>query len=821
MIDYLMVTAMASEFEALQLQFPFSRQERAEDGTFYFRGHLNTPLEGEPPPEVVLLLIGATGRVPAAGAVAKAIGRWQPRNVLLIGVAGGVSGRVALGDVLVADQIVDISYRKVGTDGEDLGLASQAYRSSPALLAQARAVASGRWAAGIRTQHPEGGTPSVHFGPIASSDALVRDPEYLEQVRKSFRALIGIEMEGGGVAAMVEVASPRPEFLMIRGVADLVGPGKDDRWHGYAASAVATFAIALVELSRKGAAAGREPQIADPAPPSTGRAAASPIATPGWTRRGTLRMSRDAGAACLRVDEYAQAIQKLFQQARGEFCFGIFGHWGRGKTYLMKRVEVALQGTSQKYRCVWFKAWKYPTTPELWVHLYETLALAAESGSWLESRARTFRTNIVRHGLSPLFLGLLGLALMLVPLSAYLHLGTPARLLLEMVGVIGVLRIIKLFRGVKRTVADLSEKYLTVTRHSDRLGLQEVIGRDLTALLNGWIPLADDRDTFARSNQAWLRRISWPSLACLAFGVVLVAAAVTLAFWPSSEDLWIDMMRISMPSWLIWVVLPGWLLFALLVTVWVARSGKDVTRIALFIDDLDRCAPEQLLQVIESLKLLLEEPAISDRVQVAFLIEEEILARTIITKYRGLLSHERERAATYSEQRIVQENIEKLIIAHLRLPPLSAGELGELLDSFARPRAAPAPAVDGPVSHQVETRIPSPSHDSGNAERLAAPVSQQQGATEGFVYGVEEFEALRGALEILCKKEGAATLGPRALQSFLLRYQLARLLLSVRGAEPTPERLAHALANAWGTSPSRYFPGTGDADLDAVTLEVM
>lgn len=263
MIDYLVVTAVASDFEALQLQFPSSRQERGEDGLVFFRAHLDTPTEGGPAPEVVLLLIGAVGRVPAAGAVAKAIMKWRPRSVLLVGGAAGVPSQVALGDILVADQIVDISNRKVGTDGDDQAL--QAYRTSPSLLAQARAVASGGWAAGISAQRPDNGTPSVQFGPIASSDAVVRSLKDLETVQRRFRGLLGIEMEGGGVAATVEAASPRPELLMIRGVADLAGPEKHDRWGGYAASVVATFVIALIEASRTGAAADGKPQLAAPA----------------------------------------------------------------------------------------------------------------------------------------------------------------------------------------------------------------------------------------------------------------------------------------------------------------------------------------------------------------------------------------------------------------------------------------------------------------------------------------------------------------------------------------------------------------------------
>lgn len=822
-----MLTTEPDIFDALTRQVP--RSERSTSGHSEFNSFVYTQSKGRP--ACVFCLVDVHDDVSFVGAVANALKRWHPQRVLFVGAATGVPGRVKLGDVLLPEQIIEGSISLTVRQEETVQLSSTIFRTSTTLLAKAKAVAAEKiWTMGLPSGSMYRLTPEVHFGPMTSWTDRLQHRESLRPVQKKFPGLLGIDRVCSQLSVALTDSSPSPEFLMILGVESFVGDRIDPERISDARTAAIAFTLALIMDNRHAETVDGGPQDAVPltlSPGSPGAANPLPGISIGWTKNRDLQVSRDAETSCLRVDEYAKAISELFLKAHGEFCFGIFGHWGRGKTYLMKRVEATLHRASQKYRCVWFKAWKYPTTPNIWVHLYETLADAAEDGSWLDRRARTFRANIVRHGLSPLLLGLLGLALMVLPLSAYLHLGTPARILMEAIGIVGVLRIGKLLRGVQRTVAELSEKYLAEVRHSDRLGLQEVIGRDLTALLNGWIPMADERSPSVGSNQAWLRRVPRSIRACLVACVCLVAAAVALTFWPTSQEIWIEMVRISMPRWLIWVLLPSWLVFAILVAVWVSRCGRTVNRIALFVDDLDRCQPAQLLRVIESLKLLLEEPAISDRIQVAFLVEEEILARTILQKYREILPDDEEHAAYYSERRIVQENIEKLIIAHLRLPPLSAVELEEILDSFAHPRGT-APRADATATNKGEVSNPAPSASPSpnpTSTPLVPPVDPhprpQQDASEKFVYGAEEIEALRRALEILRQKERTALLGPRALRGFLLRYQFARLLLNIRGSEPTPERLAVALANAWGNSPHGYTPNTGDTDLDAVTMETI
>ncbi|MGK7897613.1 MAG: P-loop NTPase fold protein, partial [Xenococcus sp. (in: cyanobacteria)] len=100
---------------------------------------------------------------------------------------------------------------------------------------------------------------------------------------------------------------------------------------------------------------------------------------------------------CLNADKYAEALANTLNGARGEICFAVFGHWGRGKTYLMQKVaRILSQGD---YECVEFSAWKYRVKPELWIYLYETLrkkALMIENTYELDANKNNFIKTITR-----------------------------------------------------------------------------------------------------------------------------------------------------------------------------------------------------------------------------------------------------------------------------------------------------------------------------------------------------------------------------------------------------------------------------------------
>ena len=91
-------------------------QEDNEPLTYYY-GRVTIPSSGESYTVVVVMLLGM-GNEEAAVATTRVIQRWQPEHVLMVGIAGGVPGKVALGDVVVTDSIYYYEPAKLKPRGE-------------------------------------------------------------------------------------------------------------------------------------------------------------------------------------------------------------------------------------------------------------------------------------------------------------------------------------------------------------------------------------------------------------------------------------------------------------------------------------------------------------------------------------------------------------------------------------------------------------------------------------------------------------------------------------------------------------------------------
>lgn len=87
------------------------------------------------------------------------------------------------------------------------------------------------------------GRPLLHRGAIGSSDVLVKDGKFRDDIA-SEHGIIAMEMEGAGA---VEASWTFGKYAMIvRGISDY-GAGKTDTWQGYASLVAAAATLALIE----------------------------------------------------------------------------------------------------------------------------------------------------------------------------------------------------------------------------------------------------------------------------------------------------------------------------------------------------------------------------------------------------------------------------------------------------------------------------------------------------------------------------------------------------------------------------------------------
>ena len=253
-VDFVIITALEEERDAVLAQLPEPRQlpPSREDVRVYHWATVPAPFAEDPDHRyrVVVTSLLNMGRVEAANATGDAIRRWQPRYVLLVGIAGGIAeSDVKLGDILVSDQVVDYELQKITTDGPKVRYS--VHRADPRLLGAAQNLPATAWQARVAVKRPRQGTPRRLIGPVATGDKVISFKEVLDAYRADWPKVIGVEMEAGGAASAAFQAATPPGFFMIRGVSDLADAAKDApqvrAWREYACTIAAVYAVALLQ----------------------------------------------------------------------------------------------------------------------------------------------------------------------------------------------------------------------------------------------------------------------------------------------------------------------------------------------------------------------------------------------------------------------------------------------------------------------------------------------------------------------------------------------------------------------------------------------
>jgi len=152
----------------------------------------------------------------------KLIGELKPGLVILFGIAAGIRKRVALGDVVVTNRIVDLRICKIG----------ETYEFEPNIIAPKKAIALPFDKAQLEEQIRA--DTNTKFNILVdmvcgSSDNLIRKLDYMNSASKTHRKLSAMEMEAAGVAeACNEHNVP---FYIVKAITDFGDELKDDSYH--------------------------------------------------------------------------------------------------------------------------------------------------------------------------------------------------------------------------------------------------------------------------------------------------------------------------------------------------------------------------------------------------------------------------------------------------------------------------------------------------------------------------------------------------------------------------------------------------------------
>jgi nucleoside phosphorylase len=187
----------------------------------------------------------------AAASLANAINNFSPQLALYVGIAGGITGKVALGDVVAATTVVDYDQGKetpAAYEPRELQLHSSFDLTQTAL----HIAASENWRGQIdRGESDPDARFAVHIEPIAAGGKVIAasgspTAQLIEQIAP--RA-VAVETEGAGFLATVR-RFQSVSGIVVRGISDMRDGKQASDAQGsqkMAAARAAAFAFALLD----------------------------------------------------------------------------------------------------------------------------------------------------------------------------------------------------------------------------------------------------------------------------------------------------------------------------------------------------------------------------------------------------------------------------------------------------------------------------------------------------------------------------------------------------------------------------------------------
>jgi nucleoside phosphorylase len=205
------------------------------------------------PYRCVAAMVGEMGHTKAGLLTERLITQWQPRTVVVIGLAGGMGGAVLAGDVIVGTQVdayLENSKAIPGTAAPEFTYeaAGEVYRASGDLI---QAVRHFRFAKKplFRNWQKDGTTdladiisrsdydrlnsaqlirkePDYFDGPVASGPTVAAAGSFVNWVKERNRKFLAIEMESAGVLAAVYRQADPKRSLVLRAISDFADERK-------------------------------------------------------------------------------------------------------------------------------------------------------------------------------------------------------------------------------------------------------------------------------------------------------------------------------------------------------------------------------------------------------------------------------------------------------------------------------------------------------------------------------------------------------------------------------------------------------------------
>lgn len=252
-VDIGIIIALQEEFDVFfpTIQQAFTPEVDPDSGRhfFLFRGNGTRHVYS-----CVVSLLGGMGHTDTAIMTESMLRLYQPRTIVMLGIAAGIHDDVRIGDVIVANSVDSyIDRGKIKSDEQlhssSIQFSGQVYQCSADLLhflqafKYTHAHAYQQWCqSGSRTMKQLDNTMreeleakgflrfpiTYQIGPLASGPLVVASSTFKNQLQQRNRSFLGIEMEAGGMMAVLHELIAGKRSLILRGVSDYGDERKKD-----------------------------------------------------------------------------------------------------------------------------------------------------------------------------------------------------------------------------------------------------------------------------------------------------------------------------------------------------------------------------------------------------------------------------------------------------------------------------------------------------------------------------------------------------------------------------------------------------------------
>lgn len=369
---------------------------------------------------------------------------------------------------------------------------------------------------------------------------------------------------------------------------------------------------------------------------------------------------------------------------------GIFGQWGRGKTYFIEKVFEQLQSVpkdDQPFELIRFQAWKFQKTPSIWAYLYETFIKQYLDVNGKTRIKRILRLNKTRNGnwynwWWPLIAFAIGFFwFFVIPFDTKISIGIS---IVKWLGglvatVILVYKIVSFLKLFYKPAISLFNSISKIPSFKDVLGVQAEIQKELVFLIETW------------------------------------------------------------------------------------KQELGNKRFLLFIDDLDRCSENQVIDIVDYLRVMLDDESINEYIIVLVALDEEKLKYAIKEKYKGFKE-------TDKINYIVDEYMDKLFISAIKLFPISPNERQE----YVRKLAFKINGEDTPNKQLSPTRAPTPIPEFEEDDKSERENKPEPTPTPELKEITKDLEPIEISLLEQKIKSISGDITPRQIRILVYRYLLAK-----------------------------------------------